>query len=68
MDYLHVAETFGNAVFRISIKDDGSTGMRKEVAPLPDVLPDGLAFDTEAYPYVACYEPRPVCPPSSPRR
>jgi len=58
--YLYVAETFGNAVFRISIRDDGSAGMRKEVASLPGVLPDGLAFDTEGNLYVACYEPSQV--------
>lgn len=57
---LYVAETFGNAVFRISIKDDGSAGMREEVASLPGVLPDGLAFDTEDNLYVACYEPSQV--------
>lgn len=58
--YLYVAETFGNAVFRISIRDEGSAGMRKEVASLPGVLPDGLAFDTEGNLYVACYEPSQV--------
>ncbi|HZA45005.1 MAG TPA: SMP-30/gluconolactonase/LRE family protein [Rubrobacter sp.] len=58
--YLYVAETFGNAVFRVSIEDDGSAGMREEVASLPGVLPDGLAFDTGGNLYVACYEPSQV--------
>ena len=58
--YLYVAETFGNAVFRVSIKDDGSAGMREEVASLPGVLPDGLALDTVGNLYVACYEPSQV--------
>jgi gluconolactonase len=58
--HLYVAETFGNAVFRIPIEDDGSPGTREEVASLPGVLPDGLAFDTAGNLYVACYEPSQV--------
>jgi gluconolactonase len=58
--HLYVAETFGNAVFRIPILEDGSAGTREEVASLPGALPDGLAFDTEGNLYVACYEPSQV--------
>lgn len=58
--HLYVAETFGNAVFRIRIEDDGSAGAREEVAKIPGVLPDGLAFDTVGNLYVACYEPSQV--------
>lgn len=58
--YLYVAETFGNAVFRLPIREDGSAGDREEVAHLPGVLPDGLAFDTGGNLYVACYEPSQV--------
>jgi sugar lactone lactonase YvrE len=58
--HLYVAETFGNSVFRVSLEDDGSTGMREEVASLPGVLPDGLTFDTLGNLYVACYEPSEV--------
>jgi sugar lactone lactonase YvrE len=54
---LYVAETFGNAVFRIPIKEDGSAGAREEIATLPGMLPDGLAFDRAGNLYVACYEP-----------
>jgi gluconolactonase len=57
---LYVAETFGHAIFRIPIQEDGSAGAREEVAHLPGVLPDGLAFDTEGNLYVACYEPSQV--------
>jgi sugar lactone lactonase YvrE len=57
---LYVAETFGNAIFRIAIEEDGSAGEREEVAALPGVLPDGLAFDTEGNLYVGCYEPSQV--------
>lgn len=58
--HLYVAETFGNAVFRIRLEDDGSAGAREEVAKIPGVLPDGLAFDTVGNLYVACYEPSQV--------
>ena len=58
--HLYVAETFGNAVFRVPVEDDGSPGTREEVASLPGVLPDGLAFDTAGNLYVACYEPSQV--------
>ncbi len=59
--HLYVAETFGNAVFRIPIEDDGSAGRREEVASFPGgVLPDGLAFDTAGSLYVGCYEPSQV--------
>ena len=59
-DYLYVAETFGHAIFRIPIEEDGSAGRREEVASLPGALPDGLAFDAEGNLYVACYEPSQV--------
>jgi gluconolactonase len=58
--HLYVAETFGNAIFRIPIEEDGSAESREEVASLPSVLPDGLAFDTAANLFVACYEPSQV--------
>ncbi len=58
--HLYVAETFGNAVFRIPIQEDGSAGTRQEVASLPGALPDGLAFDAEGNLYVGCYEPSQV--------
>ena len=58
--HLYVAETFGNAVFRIPIGRDGSAGVHEEVASLPGVLPDGLAFDSAGNLYVGCYEPSQV--------
>jgi gluconolactonase len=58
--YLYVAETFGNAVFRVPIREDGSPGKREEFASLTGVLPDGLAFDTGGNLYVGCYEPSQV--------
>ena len=58
--YLYVAETFGNAVFRVPIRGDGSAGAREEVASLPGMLPDGLAFDTSGNLYIGCYEPSQV--------
>jgi gluconolactonase len=58
--HFYVAETFGNAIFRIAIENDGTAGAREEVASLPGVLPDGLAFDMAGNLYVACYEPSQV--------
>jgi gluconolactonase len=58
--HLYVAETFGNAIFRIPMRDDGSAGAREEVARLPGALPDGLAFDTAGNLYIGCYEPSQV--------
>jgi sugar lactone lactonase YvrE len=58
--YLYVAETFANAIFRIPINYDGSAGPRQEVAALPGILPDGLAFDADGNLYVGCYEPSQV--------
>ena len=58
--YLYVAETFGNAVFRIPVEEDGSAGERGEFASLSEVLPDGLAFDRSGNLYVGCYEPSQV--------
>jgi gluconolactonase len=58
--YLYIAETFGNAIFRVPIRGDGSAGAREEVATLPGILPDGLAFDAVGNLYVACYEPSQV--------
>ena len=55
-----MAETFGHAIFRIPIAEDGSARRREEVASLPGTLPDGLTFDAEGNLYVACYEPSQV--------
>jgi sugar lactone lactonase YvrE len=58
--HLYVVETFASAVFRIPILDDGTAGEREQVAVLPDVWPDGLAFDVAGNLYVGCYEPSQV--------
>ena len=58
--HLYVAETFGNSVFRLAFRDDGSPGAREEVASLDEIWPDGLAFDIEGNLYVGCYEPSQV--------
>jgi sugar lactone lactonase YvrE len=55
--FLYVVETFGHAVFRLPIADDGSSGQREEVARFPGVLPDGIGFAADGSLYVGCYEP-----------
>lgn len=57
---LYVAETFASMVFRIEVREDGSSGERHEVASMPGSLPDGLAFDRHGNLYVGCYEPSQV--------
>lgn len=58
--HVYVAETFGSAVFRVPVGQDGSAGVREEVASLPGAFPDGLAFDPAGNLYVGCYEPSQV--------
>jgi gluconolactonase len=55
--WLYVVETFASRISRIAIGDDGAAGRREVVATIPDVYPDGLAFDVEGNLYVGCYEP-----------
>jgi sugar lactone lactonase YvrE len=57
---LYVVATFGHAVFRVPIREDGSAGEREAVASLGTALPDGIAFDAEGNLYVGCYEPSQV--------
>lgn len=54
---LYVAETFASRIFRVALRDDGSAGVREDVAYVAGSLPDGLAFDVEGNLYVGCYEP-----------
>jgi gluconolactonase len=58
--HLYVVETFANAILRVPIRPDGSAGRREEVARLPGVLPDGIAFGPGGDLYVGCYEPSQV--------
>jgi gluconolactonase len=58
--WIYVAETFGSSIARIAIGPDGRAGVREVVAALPDVFPDGLAFDAAGRLYVGCYEPSQV--------
>ncbi len=57
---VYVAETFGNRISRIPVRDDGSAGARETVATTPEAWPDGLAFDAEGNLHVGCYEPSQV--------
>jgi sugar lactone lactonase YvrE len=59
-EHLYVAETFGNRISRIAVRDDGSAGELEPVAATPDAWPDGLAFDADGNLFVGCYEPSQV--------
>ena len=56
-DTLYVAESLLPGVSRVKLLPDGSAGEPELVAPIPDSIPDGLAFDTEGYLYVSCFRP-----------
>lgn len=54
---LYVVESFACKVSRIPIQQDGSAGLKSDVVVIPDVIPDGLAFDSGGRLYISCYEP-----------
>ncbi|HYF12464.1 MAG TPA: SMP-30/gluconolactonase/LRE family protein [Actinomycetota bacterium] len=55
--FLSVAETFGNRISRIEVREDGTAGDAETFSELGEAWPDGLAFDVEGNLYVGCYEP-----------
>jgi sugar lactone lactonase YvrE len=58
--WLYVVETFASAISRIAVRADGGAGALERVLTVPEVFPDGLAFDLEGNLYVGCYEPSQV--------
>ena len=56
-EYLYFVETFGSAIARIRIEEDGSAGAFERVVHMPRHVPDGIAFDTEGRLWVACHRP-----------
>jgi len=55
--HLYFVETYGNAVSRIAINEDGSAGAFERVVHMPRHIPDGIAFDTEGRLWIACHRP-----------
>ena len=55
--YLYFVETFGNAIARIEIRDDGSPGAFERVVHMPRHVPDGIALDAEGRIWIACHRP-----------
>ncbi len=55
--YLYAATSRSPGVYRIELKDDGSSGDVETVVKLPGTVPDGLAFDADANLYISCYRP-----------
>jgi len=55
--YLYFVETFGNAIARVRINDDGSAGEFERVVHMPRHVPDGIAFDTEGRLWIGCHRP-----------
>ena len=55
--HLYFVETFGSAIARIAINDDGSAGEFERVVHMPRHIPDGIAFDSEGRLWIACHRP-----------
>ena len=55
--HLYFVETFGNAISRIAINDDGSAGEFERVVHMPRHDPDGIALDTRGLLWIACHRP-----------
>lgn len=55
--YLYFVETFGSAIARIGINEDGSAGAFERVVHMLRHVPDGIAFDTEGRLWIACHRP-----------
>jgi len=55
--HLYFVETFGSAIARIPILQDGSAGDLERVVHMPRHIPDGIAFDTEGRLWIACHRP-----------
>ncbi|HEX6336985.1 MAG TPA: SMP-30/gluconolactonase/LRE family protein [Jiangellaceae bacterium] len=54
---LFVVESWARRVVAVPIAGDGTSGTASAVVELPEMIPDGLAFDVHGRLYVACYEP-----------
>jgi gluconolactonase len=53
---LYVVESRWPGVASYALRD-GVLGEREETLPLPQTVPDGLAFDSEGTLYIGCYRP-----------
>ncbi len=56
-EHLYFVETFGSAIARVPIHQDGSAGTLERVVHMPRHIPDGIAFDTEGRLWIACHRP-----------
>lgn len=55
--HLYFVETFGNAISRIGINQDGSAARCERVVHMPRHVPDGIAFDTNGRLWIGCHRP-----------
>jgi len=56
-DHLYFVETFGAAIARVRINEDGSAGAFERVLHMPRHVPDGIAFDDQGRLWIACHRP-----------
>ena len=54
---LLVVESWGRAISRVEILEDGSAGKKSRVISGMRAIPDGLAYDDFGNLFIACYEP-----------
>lgn len=55
--HLYFVETFGSAIARVPIGEDGRAGPLERVVHMPRHIPDGIAFDTAGRLWIACHRP-----------
>ena len=55
--FLYFVETFGSAIARIEIDDEGIAGQLERVVHMPKHIPDGIAFDDRGSLWIACHRP-----------
>lgn len=55
--FLYFVETFGSAIARIEIDDEGNAGQLERVVHMPKHIPDGIAFDDRGNLWIACHRP-----------
>ncbi len=55
--HLYFVETFGSAISRVAINDDGSAGEFERIVNMHRAIPDGIAFDNENRLWIACHRP-----------
>lgn len=54
---LYVLESYPSALVEVPISPDGTAGARRELCPMGEIVPDGVAVATDGSLYISCYRP-----------